>query len=106
MKSTTRSLVRVIISLVYIVWGIMSPISAIKAAIALDISAIVTAIVGVLMLFAGFFGLLGIKRAKCRVCGVVIFLAAVLSVVVSLPAINFTSIVSAILAWLFIVALN
>ena len=106
MKSVTRGLIRVIISVLYIIWGIMSPLSAIKALIALDLSGIVTAAVGVLMLIAGFFGLLGIKRAKVRTFGVVIFVTAVVSVILSLPTINFMSIVSAVLAWLFILAIN
>lgn len=106
MKSVTRGLIRVIISVLYIIWGIMSPLSAIKALVALDLSGIVTAAVGVLMLIAGFFGLLGIKRAKVRTFGVIIFVTAVVSVILSLPAINFMSIVSAVLAWLFILAIN
>lgn len=106
MKSTTRGLIRVLISILYIVWGILSPISAIKSLIALDLSGIVTAVVGVFMLIAGFFGLLGIKRAKVRTFGVIIFVAAAISVAISLPAINFVSIITAILAWLFIIAIN
>ena len=106
MKSVTRSLTRVIISVLYIIWGIMSPLSAIKAILALDLSGIVTAAVGVLMLIAGFFGLLGIKRSKVRTFGVVIFIVAIVSVILSLPVINIMSIVSAVLAWLFIIAVN
>ena len=106
MKSVTRGLIRVLISVLYIVWGIMSPISAIKSLAALDLTGIVTAAVGVLMLIAGFFGLLGIKRAKVRTFGVVIFVAAVISIVLALPAINFISVITAVLAWLFILAIN
>ncbi len=97
---------RVLISIIYIVWGIMAPISAIKALLALDLSGIATAVVGALMLIAGFFGLLGIRRAKARTFGVIIFVAAVASVILALPAINFVSIITAVLAWLFIVAIN
>ena len=106
MKSTTRGLTRVLISILYIVWGIMAPISAIKALLALDLSGIVTAAVGVLMLIAGFFGLLGIKRAKVRTFGVVILIAAIVSIVLALPTLNFISIITAVLAWLFIIAVN
>ena len=106
MKSTTKGFLRVLISIVYIVWGIMAPVSAFKALIALDIPGIMTAAVGVLMLIAGFFGLLGIKKEKARTFGVIIFIAALISVALSLPAINAVSIVTALLAWLFIVAIN
>ena len=106
MKSVTKNITRVIISLIYIVWGIMAPLSALKALLALDLTGIVTAAVGVLMLIAGFYGLLAIKKAKVRAFGVVIFVVAVISVVLALPAINYVSIVTAILAWLFILAVN
>jgi hypothetical protein len=58
------------------------------------------------MLIAGFFGLLGIKRAKVRTFGVIIFVVAVASIILALPAINIVSIVTAALAWLFIIAVN
>lgn len=106
MKSATKGLARVIISILYIIWGIAAPVSALKALIALDLAGIVTASVGVLMLLAGIFGLLGIKKAKVRFFGVVIFVFAMISVVLALPTINFTSIITAILAWLFIVAVR
>ena len=106
MKSTTRGITRVLISLLYIIWGIAAPVSALKALIALNVSGILTAAVGVLMLAAGIFGLLGIKKAKVRLFGVIIFIAAVISVVVSLPAINLVSIITAVLAWLFILAVK
>ena len=106
MKSTTRGLIRVLISILYIVWGILAPVSAIKSLIALDPGGIVTAAVGVLMLIAGFFGLLGIKRAKVRTFGVIIFVVAAVSIALSLPNVNVISIVAAVLAWLFIIAIN
>jgi hypothetical protein len=84
----------------------MAPVSAIKSLLALNITGIVTAAVGVLMLIAGFFGLLGIKRAKVRTFGVIIFVSAVVSIILALPSINITSIITAVLAWLFIIAVN
>ena len=106
MKAVTRGLLRVIISILYIVWGIMAPISAFQSLLALDLSGIVTAAVGVLMLIAGFFGLLHIKRTKVRLFGVLIFVAAIVSVILSLPTINFISIITAALAWLFIIVVS
>ena len=105
MKKGTKNVLKVIISIVYIIWGIYSPISAIQAILALNIPAIVSSGVGVLMLLAGFFGLFGMKKAKCRVFGVIIFVFAIVSVVLALPAISVNSIVTAILAWLFIACL-
>ena len=100
-----KKLIRVLISLLYIFWGLYSPISAFRAIVALDGGAIASALVGLLMLFAGICGLIGIKKGKCRIFGIVIFVLAILAVVAALPAISWRAIVSAILAWLFIACL-
>ena len=81
MKKTTKNVLRVIISIIYIIWGIASPISMLQAVIALNPHAIVTAAVGVLMLLAGIFALLGMKRSKCKIFGVIIFIFAAVAVV-------------------------
>ncbi len=102
MKSTTKKAVKVIISIIYILWGIFSPISAITAILALNIGAIASAVVGIMMLLAGIFGLLGIKKSKCRIFGVVIFVCSLAAVILALPSISIQSIITALLAWLFI----
>ena len=106
MKKSTKNIVKVIISIIYIVWGIFSPLTAIKEIIELDIGGLASATVGVLMLLAGVFGLMGIKKNKCRIFGVIIFVCAIVAVVLELPAINITSIITAVLAWLFIVCIR
>ena len=108
MKSGTKNVLRVVISLVYIIWGILSPITAIKAIIALDIGAIASAAVGVLTLLAGIFGLIGVKREKCRLFGIIIFVASLVAVVLSIVGGGFSvqSVITAILAWLFIACLK
>lgn len=105
MKKRTKDILRIIISIVYIVWGIFSPITAIQAIIALDIGAVASATVSVLMLLAGILGLTGINKNKCRVFGIIVFVASLVAVVLALPSISVNSIVTAILAWLFIVCL-
>ena len=102
MKKETRSFLRVIISIIYIVWGIWSPISAFEAIVALDVPALVSAAVGIMTLLAGIMGILRVRRAKCRAFGIIIFVFSVVSAVLALPAINTNSIINAILAWLFI----
>lgn len=105
MKKSTKNVLRVIISIVYIVWGIYSPISAIQAIISLNVGAIVSAAVGVLTLLAGIFGLIGVKKGKCRAFGIIIFIFSVVAAVLALPTIATNSIINAILAWLFIICL-
>ena len=103
MKRSTRNIFKIIISLLYIVWGIYAPMQAIDAVLAFDIGALISAGVGLMMLLAGIFGLIGLKRLKCKIFGVVIFIIAAVGVVTALPVLNWSSIVSAILAWLFII---
>ena len=105
MKSGVKKVVKILISLVYIAWGLFSPISAFEAVLALDVGAIAAAVVGMMMLFAGIFGLIGIKKLKCRIFGIVIFVCSLLAVVLALPVLSWRSIVTAVLAWLFIVCL-
>ena len=105
MKRTTKTVFKIIISIIYIIWGIYSPIQVFNAVLALDVGAMLSAGVGVLTLFAGIFGLLGMRKLRCRVFGIVIFVVSAVGVIAALPAINTTSIITAVLAWLFILCL-
>jgi hypothetical protein len=104
MKKGTKNVFRVIISIIYIIWGIMSPITAIQAIIALNIPAIISAAVGVLMLLAGIFGLFGLKKSSCRAFGIVIFVFSLVAVVTAILGAGgiVNPIITALLAWLFI----
>jgi flagellar biosynthesis component FlhA len=109
MKKSTRSVLKILISIIYIVWGIYSPIQAFEAVIALDVGAIISAAVGVLTLLAGIFGLFGMEKDKCRLFGTIIFIFSLIGVVTSIPAfpnINVSSLITAILAWLFILCVK
>ena len=104
MKKSTKKILKVVISILYIIWGITAPLTAIGAILAFDLSALIGAAVGVLMLLAGIFGLFGIKSDKCKLFGAIIFIGAAVSFVLSILGGGFawSNIVSAILAWLFI----
>ena len=106
MKKTTKNVLRIVISIVYILWGISAPLTALRAILDLDIGAIASATVGVLTLLAGIFGLIGIKRIKCRVFGIIIFVCSLVALAMSLPSgLAWQPIVTAILSWLFIICL-
>jgi hypothetical protein len=105
MKKSTKKVVKILISIVYIFWGLFSPISAFHAILALDIGAIASAAVGILTLLAGIFGLIGIKKIKCRIFGIIIFVCSIAAVILALPAISWNSIITAVLSWLFIACL-
>ncbi len=108
MKKSTKNVFKILISIVYIIWGIYSPIEAFAAIVDLSIPAMISAGVGILTLLAGIFGLFGMKKDKCRIFGVIIFIFSLVSVAVSLmsPPVNFTSIITALLAWLYIVCVD
>lgn len=106
MKSSTKNVLKILISIIYIVWGIYSPIQAFQAVIALDIGAIISAAVGVLTLLAGIFGLFGMEKEKCRIFGIIICVFSLIGVVTALPTINTSSLITAILAWLFILCVK
>ena len=105
MKAGTKKVVKILISIIYIFWGLYSPISAFQAILALNVGAIASATVGVLMLLAGIFGLIGIKKTKCRIFGIVIFVCSVAAIILALPSISVNSIITAVLSWLFIACL-
>ncbi len=108
MKNSTKNVLKIIISIIYIIWGIYAPIQAFGAIVTLDLPAMMSATVGVLTLLAGIFGLFGMKKKKCRIFGAVIFVFSLISVAVSLmsQSISITSIINALLAWLFIVCVQ
>lgn len=106
MKSSTKNVLKIIISVIYIIWGIYSPIQAFGAVLTLNIGAMISAAVGILTLLAGIFGLFGMKKDKCRVFGIIICVFSLVGVVTALPTINWSSIITAILAWLFIICVK
>ena len=107
-----KKIIHIIISIVYIIWGIGAPLTLIKSLASLDLSfltslgTLVSVATGLVMLFAGISGLLGIKPLKRRVLGIIIFVLAASSVITSLVGggINWQAILQAVMAWLYIVA--
>lgn len=106
-----KKLIHIIISIVYIVWGIGAPLSLIKSLVALDLSSLasigtlISVATGLVMLFAGIFGLLRIKPLKRRILGIVIFVLALCGVVTSVVGGGFSwqALLQALMAWAYIV---
>lgn len=111
MKKSAKRLVHVIISLIYIVWGIGAPLSFIKALGRLDfesvlaIGTILSVATGLLMLIAGILGLFRLRPLYRRLLGVIIFILAAASAATSLAGGNIAwqAILQAIMAWLYII---
>ena len=103
---------QVIISIVYIIWGIGAPLTLVGNLATLNISALtdlavlVSIATGLVMFFAGIFGLFHIKPLKRRILGVIIFILAASSVITSLVGgqIAWQSILQAAMAFLYMIA--
>lgn len=106
-----KKLIHIIISIVYIIWGIGAPLSLIKSLAALDLASLtsigtlISVATGLVMLFAGIFGLLRIKPLKRRILGIVIFILAICGVVTSVVGGGFSwqALLQALMAWAYIV---
>lgn len=106
-----KKIIHIIISIVYIIWGIGAPLTLIKSLASLDLSSLtslgtlVSVATGLVMLLAGIFGLFRIKPMKRRIFGVIIFILAASSVITSLVGGNIAwqSILQAVMAWLYII---
>ena len=104
MKRGTKRFIHIIISIIYIAWGIGAPLSALEAVLSLNVSALLSAAVGIIMLLAGVFGLFRIKPLKRRIFGGIILVLSALSVVTSLKTgMSWQAVLQAILAWLYII---
>ena len=106
-----KKVLHIIISIVYIIWGIGAPLSLIKSLAALDLASLtsigtlISVATGLVMLFAGIFGLLRIKPLKRRILGIVIFILAICGVVTSVVGGGFSwqALLQALMAWAYIV---
>ncbi len=99
-----KKVARIVISILYILWGITAPLSAWNALVNLDVAAMISATVGIIMLLAGIFGLLGIRPIKRRIFGIIILVLALTSVGTSIKdGVQWQPIVSSVMAFLYII---
>ena len=106
-----KKVLHIIISIVYIIWGIGAPLSLIKSLATLDLASLtsigtlISVATGLVMFFAGIFGLLRIKPLKRRILGIVIFILAICGVVTSVVGGGFSwqALLQALMAWAYIV---
>ena len=100
-----KKVIHVIISLLYIIWGIGAPLTALNAVLDLNIPMLLTAVTGIIMLLAGIFGLFRIKPLKRRIFGIIIFVLAAASAATSLMGghLAWQPIIQALMAWAYII---
>ena len=112
MSASKTNSCRIVISLIYIVMGIDSLIpsieAALRSALELDIIGILTASVGILMLLAGLFGILDVKRGVCRTMGIIICAVSAFMFVWAIrkgQGYQRDGLIGAALGWLFIICI-
>ena len=105
-----KKIIHIIISLIYIVWGIGAPLTFVKSLANLDfesvlsIGMLLSVATGLLMLVAGILGLFRLRPIHRRLLGVIIFVLALASAATSLMGGNIAwqAILQAVMAWLYI----
>jgi len=100
-----KKVIHVIVSLLYIIWGIGAPLTALNAVLDLNVPMLLTAVTGIIMLLAGIFGLFRIKPLKRRIFGIIIFVLAAASAATSLMGghLAWQPIIQALMAWAYII---
>ncbi len=101
--ATKKNVTRVIISIIFIAYGISSVFSAFEALLELDFAGILGCALGLLMFVTGLFGLVKTKIKVCRVLGVIICILSALEFALALVGGAFAvqPLVQALLAWLY-----
>ncbi len=98
-----KNVTRVIISIIFIAYGISSVFTALEALLDLDFAGILGCALGVLMFVTGLFGIVKANIKVCRACGVIICILSALEFAMALVGGVFlvNSLVQALLAWLY-----
>ncbi len=101
--ASKKNVTRVIISIIFIAYGISSVFSALDALLDLDFAGILGCALGVLMFVTGILGLIRSQIKVCRVLGVIICILSSLDFALALVGGAFVvqSLVQALLAWLY-----
>ena len=105
-----NEVIRIVVSIIYIVLGVSSVITAWDALVRFDFSKdlpeLISTAVGVMMFLSGVLGLARVRLGACF-CGIIIFIASTASFILAIVRGGAwdNSLVQALLAWLFIVCI-
>ncbi len=111
MKSSSRNLLRIIVSVVFIALGLASAIPGVigilKALPAIHLYVILAVAFDVVMFLAGLLGLMKMKKSVCVVLSVILFVgfavSAVSAIFANAPILDVVfAIVKAVIAWFYI----
>ncbi len=102
-KKKTANLTKILISLVFIAFGLDSVIRAFELLLDLDIGGILSSALGLLMFVTGVVGLCKVKVQVCRVLAVIVCILSAASFIMGLLSLSFATqmLVQALLAWVY-----
>lgn len=104
-KAKTRNVFRIIVSIIFIIYGVFAAVSALKG-ISLSLSWALEAAIAAIVLIAGILGITKTNYNKCRVLGIIILILAIVSFVLSGFPIALTPILSIVLPILYIIGVK
>ena len=99
--ASKKNITRVLISIIFIAYGVSSVLTAIKALLSLELAAVLGCALGILMFVTGILGILRTKIKICRILGVIICILSALKFAMALAGGAFAvdCLVQALLAW-------
>ena len=103
MAKNKANLTKILISLVFIAYGIDSFIRALEYLLNLEIVGILSCAVGVLMFITGVMGLFKVKIQACRIMAVIVCVLSAATFITGLLSLSFQTqlLVQALLAWIY-----
>lgn len=103
MSKKTANLTKILISLVFIAYGIDSVIRALELLLDFDILGIMSCALGVLMFITGIVGLCKVKKEVCRVLAVIVCVLSAATFITGVMSLSFQTqmLVQALLAWVY-----
>ena len=103
MAANKKNITRVLVSIIFVAYGISSVIEAFRALLDLDLLGILGCALGIIMFITGILGLLKTQIKVCRVLGIIICVLSALQFALSLAGGAFAvqMLVQALLAWIY-----
>lgn len=98
-----KNITRILISIIFIVYGVSSVFTAFSALLKLDILGVLGCALGLLMFAMGIFGFIKSQLTVCRVLGVIVCILSAINFAAALAggAFDVQSLVTALLAWIY-----
>ena len=103
MAKSKKKITRVLISIIFIAYGVSSVISAFESLLAFSLAGVLASALGVLMFITGLFGLIGASIKVCRVLGIIICVLSAANFALALSGGSFDTqmLVQALLSWIY-----